>query len=141
MISISCGIIVLNECKEILLAHASRTPHWDILKGRPDAGETPVETAIREAQEESGLVFSKSELTDLGEFQYRFDKKLHLFAVKVKKEIIDVNDLHCESMVIRDTFSFPEVDAYKWVSILDIPNYCAKNMIRCLTSLNLQDFT
>ncbi len=140
MISLSCGILVLNEENEILLAHATRTAHWDILKGRPNAGETPVQTAIREAFEESGLTFVASELVDLGEFSYRSDKNIHLFAIKVRKSMIDTDALHCVSMVDRGDDSFPEVDRYKWVNPSDIPEYCAKNMIKLLTSLNLSEF-
>ena len=54
----SCGAIVfyLKEDKEqILLIKHSNSGHWSFPKGHVEAGETEVETAVREIMEETGV--------------------------------------------------------------------------------------
>ena len=54
----SCGAIVfyLKENKEqILLIKHSNSGHWSFPKGHVEAGETEVETAVREIMEETGV--------------------------------------------------------------------------------------
>ena len=54
----SCGAIVfyLKENKEqILLIKHSNSGHWSFPKGHVEAGETEVETAVREIKEETGV--------------------------------------------------------------------------------------
>lgn len=50
----SCGCIVMNEKNEILLVHHN-LGHWGLPKGHMEAGETEVETAIREVKEETNI--------------------------------------------------------------------------------------
>lgn len=50
----SCGCIVMNEKNEILLVHHN-DGHWDLPKGHMEAGETEVDTAIREVKEETNI--------------------------------------------------------------------------------------
>lgn len=50
----SCGCIVMNEKNEILLVHHN-DGHWDLPKGHMEAGETEIETAIREVKEETNI--------------------------------------------------------------------------------------
>lgn len=57
-IALSCGLVLLNEDAEILLAHATETRHWDIPKGAPEPGESDREAALRETREETGLVLA-----------------------------------------------------------------------------------
>ena len=54
----SCGAIVfyLKENKEqVLLIKHSNSGHWSFPKGHVEAGETEVETAVREIFEETGV--------------------------------------------------------------------------------------
>ncbi|MBR2027751.1 MAG: NUDIX domain-containing protein [Oscillospiraceae bacterium] len=54
----SCGAIVfyLKEDKEqILLIKHANSGHWSFPKGHVEAGETEVETAVREIKEETGV--------------------------------------------------------------------------------------
>ncbi len=54
----SCGALVfyLKENKEqILLIKHSNSGHWSFPKGHVEAGETEVETAVREIKEETGV--------------------------------------------------------------------------------------
>lgn len=50
----SCGCIVLNEKKEILLI-LHNAGHWGLPKGHVEEGETEVQTAIREIKEETNI--------------------------------------------------------------------------------------
>lgn len=50
----SCGAIVMNENKEILLVHHN-SGHWDFPKGHMEKGETEEQTAIREVKEETNI--------------------------------------------------------------------------------------
>lgn len=50
----SCGCIVMNEKKEILLVHHNKE-HWDLPKGHVEEGETEEQTAAREVKEETNI--------------------------------------------------------------------------------------
>ena len=50
----SCGCIILNDKKEVLLVHHNKG-HWDFPKGHVEEGETEVQTAIREVKEETNI--------------------------------------------------------------------------------------
>lgn len=49
----SCGCIIVNEDKVLLIQH--NEGHWDFPKGHVEGNETEVETAIREVKEETNL--------------------------------------------------------------------------------------
>ena len=59
----SCGVILLNSDKVLVLQYAAGQKegyldlkgHWDFPKGHVDKGETEIETAIRELEEETGI--------------------------------------------------------------------------------------
>lgn len=131
---ISAGVVVLNEYREVLLAHVTGQPQWDILKGGIDEGETPEQAALREAAEESGLMFSKEDLIEIGQVSYTKKKDLHLFIVRVQKSTIDLSKLVCTTFVEAEV-PFPEMDDYKWVPYEELMSHCAKSMGPLLVSL------
>ena len=54
----SCGAIVYRKYHgnlEILLIKHVNSGHWSFPKGHVEAGETEVETALREIKEETGI--------------------------------------------------------------------------------------
>lgn len=59
----SCGVVLFNEQKVLLLQYATGQKegewdlqgHWDFPKGHVDKGETEIETATRELEEETGI--------------------------------------------------------------------------------------
>ena len=54
----SCGAIVFRKFHgniELLLIKHANGGHWSFPKGHVEAGETEVETAIREIREETGI--------------------------------------------------------------------------------------
>jgi putative (di)nucleoside polyphosphate hydrolase len=128
----SCGIVICHAGAELLMCHATGTSHWDIPKGSGEAGETPVQTAIRETAEECALAFEADALLDLGVFAYRPAKDLHLFAVLIER--VDTVRCRC-STHFRDRFGRdrPEMDAFAWVPFADVPGRSAKSMALLLT--------
>lgn len=109
----------------ILLGHTTGSDHWDLPKGGIDEGETPLDGAVRELAEETGLVYANNVLAckftgethqvtgirDLGRHEYTKRKDLELFELTVATDI-DVRQLKCESMVQRPNYSFPELDRF-----------------------------
>jgi putative (di)nucleoside polyphosphate hydrolase len=130
--ALSCGILVLNPKCELLLCHATGTFVWDIPKGGGSAGETPLQTAIRETAEECGLHFEPAKLIELGRFGYRPTKDLHLYAALV--DGIDARDCHCSSH-FTDVWGRqrPEMDAFEWTPFERVHRRCARRMGALLT--------
>ena len=50
----SCGAIIINDKKEVLLLKQTKG-HYGFPKGHMESGETEIETAIRETKEETNL--------------------------------------------------------------------------------------
>lgn len=127
----SCGVLLLSPPGQLLLGHATHARHWDIPKGMGEPGETPRETAVREALEETGLRLDEDSLVDLGSFAYRPAKRLHLFAACLAP--MDTAGLVCTS-VFQDRFGrlLPELDAFRWVPFGGVQALCAPSMARVL---------
>jgi 8-oxo-dGTP pyrophosphatase MutT (NUDIX family) len=125
--SLSCGILVLNPHSELLLCHATGNYVWDIPKGGGEAGESPMQTAIRETAEECGLRFSPDDLLELGHFGYRPSKDLHLFAALV--DGVDAGACHCSSH-FTDVWGRrrPEMDGFEWTAFARLHRRCARRM-------------
>lgn len=121
------------------MGHSTGNRFFDIPKGGMEDGEEPIDSAIRECVEETSLLFKKEDLTDLGEFSYNKEKRIHLFSTNVKKDSIVFDNLKCESFFehFLTKKMVPEVDGFLWVDItpLDLDNKCAKSMARVLKNL------
>lgn len=138
--TVSCGVVILNARGDVLLCHATETTHWDVPKGAADPGESPREAALRELVEETGIVLPAARLKDLGRFVYRRDKDLHLFAVRVSEDEVQLENCVCESYFPRysDGTMIPEMDAYRWVSPADVDKFASRSLARLFeTTLSL----
>ncbi|WP_250538347.1 MULTISPECIES: NUDIX hydrolase [unclassified Caballeronia] len=138
--TVSCGVVMLNGQGDVLLCHATETTHWDVPKGAADPGESPREAALRELVEETGIVLPAARLKDLGRFVYRRDKDLHLFAVRVSEDEVQLENCVCESYFPRysDGTMIPEMDAYRWVSPADVDKFASRSLARLFeTTLSL----
>ena len=72
---------------EIALVHRRQPRLWALPKGTPDAGETLMETAVRETREETGLEVEVEEALDSISYafirgQTRFHKTVHFFLMR-----------------------------------------------------------
>ena len=134
---LSCGVLLLSEHDEIFLAHATGSDYWDLPKGGADPGESPLDAAVRETREETGVRVPPRSLLDLGEFDYLPGRKrLHLFALKVPRDAVDLAQCRCTSFFWdrRTRRRLPETDAFAWVRFAQIPRHCGKSMTALLTS-------
>jgi predicted NUDIX family NTP pyrophosphohydrolase len=137
---VSCGIVLLDPEGRVLLAHATETSHWDIPKGQGEEGEAPHVAALREMEEETGIVIEPARLTELGLFAYRRDKDLHLFAVRARADELDLARCVCTSMFPRrsDGKMIPEMDAFRWSAPHEVEQYASRSLTRLFqTTLSL----
>lgn len=134
---ISCGVIIINEQNEILMGHVTGQKFHDIPKGLLEEGEEPLVCAMRECQEETGLLLESTKLSDLGLHNYNNEKKLHLFTYHTLKTEIDTTKLVCNSFFehFYTKKLLPEVDSFHWVSTKNIEASCAKSMSKLLLKL------
>ena len=125
----SCGILVKHEGKYIL-GHATGQKHFDIFKGRMDAGETYLQTALRECREESGLIFEADSLVDLGLHEYIKNKNLYVYLGKL--DTVDMSELKCVTFFEDEVV---EMDYYEAFEFDEMLAHLGKNLRRILTSL------
>lgn len=133
----SCGVIIVNEQNELFMGHSTGNKFYDIPKGLLDEGETEYQCALRECNEETSIDLSNKSLKDLGLFPYNKEKNLHLFIVFLNKNEIELENLVCNSF-FEDFYTKkmkPEVDEFKWVSLNELTEHCAKSMGKLLNKL------
>lgn len=134
---VSCGTLIVNNAGQLLLCHITGTAKWDIPKGMQDPGESPIETAMRELREEAGLAFDACAFTDLGCFDYRKDKRLHLFRVQAPEDLDCLDHLECTSFFPHHVTGkpTPEADAFRWASRDELKKLCWPRMAERLLSM------
>ncbi len=130
---ISCGVVVVNDDAELLLCHVTGQDHWDLPKGGLNEGETPLQAALRETREETGLALDAAGLLDLGRLPYRARKDLHLFATRLQR--VDPGLLSCESRFCdaQTGARLPEMDGFGWFLFAEIPQLCSPKLATVLT--------
>lgn len=113
----SCGFIIRSQNK-ILICHPTGKPwgyhSWDLPKGRMESGESELETAFRETQEETGLDVRlyKGKIKKVGEFEYKTkNKTLCVFLFDCVEDITDIK-LKCSTFFEEGK---PENDMFMWV--------------------------
>ena len=88
----SCGVGLFNEQKVLLLEYATGQKegewdlqgHWDFPKGHVDKGETEIETATRELEEETGI----KNIILLDNFRKTINYKIQKRDRKISKEVV-----------------------------------------------------
>lgn len=106
---LSCFVWIINDKDEILiqqrLATAKKCPNmWETASGGAIAGDDGVQGALRELEEELGIVADKNDLRFIGSYA-RINDFVEVFLLKKN---IDINSLKLQT---------DEVQAAKWVSI------------------------
>ena len=135
---LSCGLLIESPAGW-LLAHATRSPRWDLPKGGIGPDETPIQAALRETLEETGIDMRgrSSEIEDLGRHNYIPKKDLHLFRLRIS-EAFDLKDCKCSTMVtIANGAQYPETDRWEWIPRDLVDNYVGRGMAKYLRELGL----
>ena len=136
----SCGVIV-TDGERLILGRASRSPRWDIPKGRLEEGETLVEAACRELLEETGLVAPESALQPLGVKPYLRDKDLALFRWDVAA-LPDPGTLSCSAFFeLANGARLPEFDRFGLFTLDEARGRVGKNLARLLSEISLDPRT
>jgi putative (di)nucleoside polyphosphate hydrolase len=138
MSSVSCGTLVVDGAGRLLICHVTDTPKWDIPKGLQDPGEDLLTAAMRELYEEAGLAFDVARFVELGRFEYRRDKSLHLYKVEVGDDMQDLGHLECRSFFPHHITGkpTPETDGFRWATREEVARLCWPRMAERLLSLS-----
>jgi 8-oxo-dGTP pyrophosphatase MutT (NUDIX family) len=136
-IDVSCGTLVVDGAGRLLLCHVTGTGKWDIPKGLLDPGEDTLAAAMRELDEEAGLVFGAERFIELGRFTYRRDKCLHLYKVEVGEAMPDLGHLRCRSFFPHHITGkpTPETDGFRWATRDEVAKLCWPRMAERLLGL------
>lgn len=130
---LSCGILIVDANKNILMLHATGQSFWDLPKGTQDEGESTIETAVREVEEETGIKVDPSKCIELGWYEYNKFKDLFLFLLPVNE--VDLSQLKCDSYFINGNGEeLPEADAFKMIPIEKASSFMCQSMSRLYNS-------
>ena len=108
----SCGVLVFrNQPKKsfLLMEHSNR---WDLPKGHVDPGESDIETALRELQEETGISANQIELDPDFRFSHVYQVKKKRYGKRlVQKELVIflgllVDDFASEEIVLTEHIGY-----------------------------------
>jgi putative (di)nucleoside polyphosphate hydrolase len=137
-ITTSCGTLIIDSARRILLCHVTGMNHWDIPKGIQEPGEPAFETAKRELREETGLEFDDALFEELGNYDYQKTKRLHLYRVYAPEDLIGLDHLRCNSYFAHRSTGqpTPEMDGYRWAARTEVRTLCTLPMAERLLSLD-----
>jgi 8-oxo-dGTP pyrophosphatase MutT (NUDIX family) len=130
----TCGVII-TDGRKMLICHPTNGRNWDLPKGRLDPGEEVRACAVRELREETSIVCDDPDvLTDLGLFDYKPSKRLHLF----RWDVADLPDpvlLTCTSLFEWHGRMIPEMDAFQVTTIEHAIDKVNPDLARILISI------
>ena len=124
---VSSGFVILNRREEVLLGRvdAHDPPYqYTVFKGQQEKGESLLDTAIRELQEETGIdVLTEHKLNRYISTDYVFtyhmkNKDVYLYSLEDVEGVLDNFECFCSSL--WGETQHPEISGYKWVKMKDL---------------------
>lgn len=142
--TVAAGIFLVRKDGKLLVCHpTNHNPNfWSIPKGKVDDGEHIIDAAIRETYEESNIILSFARnIRPLEPVNYKHGKKiLHPFVVFEFENLgLDWGsfDIKCNSNVPEQRGGFPEMDAYKWVTLEEAKTLLHSTQVACLDKIEI----
>ncbi|MBL7147577.1 MAG: NUDIX hydrolase [Nanoarchaeota archaeon] len=123
------GCIILKE-KSVLLLKRKDQGHWEIPGGKIREGDTPEQTALREAQEETGC-------------KIKILKFLGNFDMYVPKKNITVNSYYYLAKIIEGTPRVTEPEVFsniKYIHFLELEKINLAPNIKMILEGKLKNF-
>ena len=120
---ISAGFVVLSKDKKILLGKTSKynnNSNWTIFKGQQEYGESLIETAIRELQEEAGIDIVNDNRLNANTSSSPFftfginDKTVFVYLLQDFEGALDNYEFKCNSFFGDNV---PEISGYGWFNV------------------------
>jgi 8-oxo-dGTP pyrophosphatase MutT (NUDIX family) len=135
----SSGIII-TDGEQFLIGHVTNSSFWSVPKGLVDPGESEIDAAVRETQEETDIIIAPETLTYLGKFPYRDKKDLSLFVYKTEtKSLPPTSMMKCDSVVfVSELEGFPEIDSFQYVKFSEMEQYLNKSMFALFQKIDLE---
>ena len=122
----SCGVLpyrIVNGRREFLLVFETYSKCWSLPKGHIEAGETEVQTALRELYEETGMT-AKPDTTRSATIEYPISPY-------ARKQVLFFPGEVTGDPTLRDG----EIDKYKWVTAEELKNYLFPDTCKACISL------
>lgn len=114
---IAVKLIVCDKDDKCLLVKPNYQDYWDIPGGGVDANESPINAAIRELTEETGLVVSEHDLGLIDVIYYK--EHDHLTMIYELTTEVDV-----DKIVIEES----ELDEFKMVALNEVGGHLSERM-------------
>jgi predicted NUDIX family NTP pyrophosphohydrolase len=92
---------------------------WSFPKGALEAGETPLQAALREFQEETGIAPPPPPYEDLGALRQRSGKTVQLFLAEGDVDLAAFDPGTFTMTLHGRAFEVPELDRLRWATLYE----------------------
>ena len=131
MKKVSSGLVI-TDGKVVL---GCKSYKWDLPKGEIEKDEQPIDAAIRETKEETGLSVDKKNLIKLGFFDYTKHKDLWLF-LYVPKNLPDTSNMKCTTYFEdRNGNETLEITGYRYIKFKYLERFYYRSICKVLRQI------